>query len=102
MSYYFYDLWFRQNGLRIASELSHRNGNCLFDSVIHFLNNGRIEVLSLDFQRFHGHKKKLKKAHSGELKCIDILRIAKWMCMVMEKKLHPVFSFYERPKSICY
>jgi len=53
---------------------------------LHFSNNGRIEVLTLDFQQFHGHKKKLKKAHPGELKCIDVLRIAKWMWIVMENK----------------
>ena len=31
-----YHLWFGQNGLRIASELSYRNGNCLFDSIASF------------------------------------------------------------------
>jgi hypothetical protein len=54
--------------------------------LLHFSNNGRIEVLTLDFQQFYGHEEKLKKAHSGELKCIDILRIAKWMWIVMENK----------------
>jgi len=29
---------------------------------------------------------KMEKAHPGELKCIDVLRIAKWMWIVMENK----------------
>jgi len=81
-----YHLWFRQNGLRIASELSYRNGNCLFDSVASFFEQWKNRGFALDFERFHGHKKKLKKAHPGELKCIDVLRIAKWMWIVMENK----------------
>ncbi len=43
-----YHLWFRQNGLRIASELSYKNGNCLFDSVASFFDQWKNRGIDLD------------------------------------------------------
>ena len=56
-----YHLWFRQNGLRIASELSRKNGNCLFDSVASFSDNWKNKGLELRFSSISWALKEIEK-----------------------------------------
>jgi len=56
-----YHLWFRQNGLRIASELSYRNGNCLFDSVASFFEQWKNRGIDLRFSAISWAQKEVEK-----------------------------------------
>jgi hypothetical protein len=56
-----YHLWFRQNGLRIASELSHRNGNKLFDSVTLFFEQWKNRGIDLRFSVISWAQKEVEK-----------------------------------------
>jgi hypothetical protein len=56
-----YHLWFRQNGLRIASKLSHRNGNCLFDHVASFFKQWKNRGIDLRFSAISWAQKEVEK-----------------------------------------
>ncbi len=56
-----YHLWFRQNGLRIASELSYKNGNCLFDSVASFFDQWKNRGIDLRFSAISWAQKEVEK-----------------------------------------